>query len=155
MGSIESKDSPPASSMPCAGLGADAQPRQPVVADGQHGQTKGKTAEGALAWDELERAQYPTFFTATFDHGATGEGRTMGLTMRYAHSFRHLRDLIQEDFGGYFAGGAQVALGLVVSPGALVLLSKAALEMIDVLNGDTPGSPFNFRYTAQIHQNYS
>lgn len=114
-----------------------------------------KAALGLLNWNELKHAAYPTFFTATFEYSATGEGVTIGVSMHHANSYQHLRECIERDFGPHFGPWVEVALGLVILPIIQGMLPSSVVKMIKVLNGEVPGERFIFSYSAQLYQNYA
>lgn len=112
-----------------------------------------KTEEGYFYMDEVDGFTYPTFFTAAFDYGATGEGMTTGITISLASNAAQLRTLIDEEFGPYFRPCVQVWPMLVIPPKFGSLLSEWIRNVIEKYpEGRFPGY---LKYTSLCHVNMS
>jgi len=111
-------------------------------------------ASGLLEREELKRAAYPTYYTATFDHLETDLGTVIGVSIRYVNSYEQLRQSIEQDFGEYFASRAEIALGLVSLPIAELLIPPAVKKTIDAIN-TVLQCRSGFYFTAQLHENYA
>ena len=61
--------------------------------------------------EDVEKLDFPCFFTATFDYFATGEGVTVAVFMGHATSALELRSTLEQQFGAYFIRGAQIWRG--------------------------------------------
>ena len=100
---------------------------------------------------ELGGFSCPTFFTARFNYLATGEGQTIGILMGYAHSEESIRSKIVEQFGSYYASGADIWPKLHLPTDAEALIPAAIRKVIaepSLVIGD-------FRYSCTYHLNQS
>lgn len=80
---------------------------------------------------EVDTFSYPTFFTATFDYFATGEGHTVGVVMAYARSAAELRAIVNRHFETYYAKGATIWPRLIAPPEARIFLPEAVIALAD------------------------
>lgn len=106
---------------------------------------------GYYTLPEVDGFSYPTFFTASFDYFATGEGQTIGVVMGYAQSEEAIKSTIAEHFGSYFASGADIWPKLHLPPDLEALIPAAIRKVIaepSLVLG-------NFRYSSTYHLNQS
>ncbi len=106
---------------------------------------------GFVSLTEAGEFDYPTFFTAVFDYFATGEGQTIGIVMGYAPSAARLSELVIENFGTYYASGAELWAQLKLPPGAKSLVPDAIRAVID----DPTQVIGNFYFASTYHLNQS
>jgi len=106
---------------------------------------------GFVSLPEVEGFDYPTFFTASFDYFATGEGMTVGIVMGYAHSAEKLTTLVNEHFGEYYAAGAEVWSKLHLPSDVAGLVPDAIRKVI----ADPAQVIGNFLYSSTYHLNQS
>ena len=106
---------------------------------------------GFVSLIEAGGFDYPTFFTATFDYFATGEGLTIGIVMGHAHSAARLTELVTENFGTYYASGAELWPRLQLPPNATSLVPDAIRAVI----ADPTQVIGNFFYASTYHLNQS
>ena len=100
---------------------------------------------------EIDGFSYPTFYTASFDYFATGEGMTIGIVMGYAQSADQIRSMVNEHFGSYYGAGAEVWPKLHIPPGRSALVPEAVLKVVS-----EPERVFgNFFYASKYHLNQS
>ena len=85
---------------------------------------------GFFDLDDVESFAYPTFFTARFDHFATGEGRTIGIVLGYVRSATELKSMIEDYCHPYYAMGAEIWPQLQIPPGAAELVPDAIKAII-------------------------
>lgn len=100
---------------------------------------------------EIDGFGYPTFYTASFDYFATGEGMTIGIVMGYAQSADQIRAMVNEHFGAYYGAGAEVWPKLQIPPGRSALVPEAVLRVVS----DPEMVIGNFFYTSKYHLNQS
>ncbi len=100
---------------------------------------------------EVDGFTYPTFYTASFDYFATGEGVTIGIVMGYAQSADEIRAMVNEHFGAYYGAGAEVWSKLHLPPGRSALIPEA----IRVVVSDPEMVIGNFFYASRYHLNQS
>lgn len=106
---------------------------------------------GFVSLTEAGGFDYPTFFTASFDYFATGEGHTVGIVMGYAPSAAQLNELVVEHFGSYYASGAEVWPQLQLPPDAGSLVPDAIRAVIS-----DPSQVFgHFYFASTYHLNQS
>ena len=106
---------------------------------------------GFVALTDAAGFDYPTFFTATFDYFATGEGHTIGIVMGYAQTATQLNELVIEHFGSYYASGAELWPQLQLPPNAKSLIPDAIQAVIS----DPTQVIGNFYYASTYHLNQS
>ena len=94
---------------------------------------------------------YPTFFTASFDYFATGEGMTIGIVMGTAQNAEAVKSLVHEHFGTYYGAGAEVWPRLHLPPGRAGLVPEAVQRMIS----DPTQVIGSFFYASRYHLNHS
>lgn len=106
---------------------------------------------GCVSLAEAEGFDYPTFFTCTFDHFATGEGQSIGILMGYAHSAEQLIGMVTDHFGSYYAGGAEIWPRLHLPPSVQSLIPEAIQAVI----AEPARVIGNFYYVSTYHLNQS
>lgn len=106
---------------------------------------------GCVSLAEAEGFDYPTFFTCTFNYFATGEGQSIGVVMGYAHSAEQLRGVVTDEFGSYYASGAELWPRLHLASDVRSLIPDAIRKVI----ADPAQVIGNFHYSSRFHLNQS
>lgn len=106
---------------------------------------------GCVSLAEAEGFDYPTFFTCTFYYFATGEGQSIGIVMGYAHSAAQLRSVVIDEFGSYYASGAELWPRLHLAADVRSLIPDAIRAVI----ADPTQVIGNFHYSSRFHLNQS
>ncbi|TAM22854.1 MAG: hypothetical protein EPN60_16215 [Nevskiaceae bacterium] len=117
----------------------------------KHVETPHSTPTRAYELAEVDTFRFPTFFTAVFDYSATGEGRTVGLMMGYAHGATDLRAMVLDRFNPYFGQGAEIWPNLRVPPENESLVPDAVRKII----ADPAQILGNFHFAGFWHLNQS
>lgn len=133
------------SSDPAEAIPVDV-PSTVVKADTDH-----RGVDISVYLSEVDGFNYPTFYTASFDYFATGEGMTIGIVMGYAQSADEIRRMVNEHFGAYYGAGAEVWSKLQIPPGRSALVPEAVLKVVS----DPELVIGNFFYTSKYHLNQS
>lgn len=113
-----------------------------------------KARLGILDENELRALRYPTFFTASMEYFATGEGLTMGVLMAKAASYEDLVKRVGKAFGSYYAQGAEVVEGLKAGATPSTMLPPAVVNIIERHSSGELSTPA-FEYEARFHLNRS
>lgn len=134
---------------PCTQTTAESRPLSDLV------EATARRRRDELAFVSLAETggfDYPTFFTCTFDYFATGEGQTIGIVMGYAHSQEHLSRMVTDQFGTYYASGAEVWPRLHLPPSSARSLIPEAIRAVISDPSQVVG---NFYYASTYHLNQS
>lgn len=106
---------------------------------------------GGGRFEDLAGFSYPTWVTCVFDYCATGEGRTVGVSMSYAHSATVLAKHLTDRFDQFFLDGAEVWPRLHVPEELWRLVPSAVADF--AADPDTIAG--NFSYESVFHLNRS
>lgn len=100
--------------------------------------------------EDVEKLDFPCYFTATFDYFATGEGVTVAVFMGHATSALELRSTLEQQFGAYFNRGAQIWQGLQVPESIEAYVPDAVKQLCSEKR-----NVGNFRFFSSFHMNLS
>jgi hypothetical protein len=98
----------------------------------------------------MNKEKPPVLWTGTFDYYATGEGRTIGGWIGYAHDEAECRRKCGEVLDPYFSAGASCAVGVVRDKVATLLWSDQALDIVEQAEGRG-----NVWLSAVLHFNFA
>lgn len=104
----------------------------------------------AVPLDQAAQLPLPGMVCAHFDHYASGEGRTLGILIRYFADHQQLQEAVLDEWGEYFSQGASVQPWSGSPPGFEGFIPMDVTSMLA-----DPGTVRAVQYVSKLHYNFA
>ena len=104
----------------------------------------------AVSLEQAAQLPFPCMVCAHFDHFATGEGRTVGILIRYFEDHRQLQEAALDEWGEYLAQGAYVQAWTGSPSGFEGVVPPDVVSMLA-----DPGTANAVQYASKLHYNFA